>query len=170
MLKSSLNLSTTKLPDSIPPRIPENERSSPKMLMIFRVSPFGESGFLPPPVFFQSLAILLCSFLALLTIPRHFSFISITDLLHTPIAFTRSAISCQICILFLFVTLFENLLLMMWMFSSAASNIIAHSVALKSGLLALFCEGSKIFRHLCLQILRGGRRLARMYSPWQQIG
>ena len=80
---------------------------------------FGESGFLPPPVFFFSLLILLCSFLALLTIPRHFSFTSITDLLQIPREFTRSVICSQILILFLFVRVLENLLFMMSMFSSA---------------------------------------------------
>ena len=102
----------------------------------------GDQVFLPPPVFFFSFLMLLCSFLALLTILRHFSFTSITDLLQILREFTQSVICSQILILFLFVRVLENFMMkiLMSMFSSADSKVTVHSAAVKFGFLALFSD------------------------------
>ena len=118
--------------------IPEKDGSSPKRSIIFLVSPLGETGLLPPPVFCLFVAILECTFLAELTIPLHFSFISVTDLLQTPKEFTWSVISSHTLLLFLFVIAFVNLLFIIFMFSSATVKSNVHSAAVKFGFLARF--------------------------------
>ena len=121
--------------------MPLNEGLSSNNWIILTVIPFGESGFLPPPVLFLETAHLLCSFLAELTIPLHFSFTSATLLLHTPRAFTFEVISSQTRDLFLFDDVQENLLLIILRFSSASSKITAHSAGVKLGFLGrLACE------------------------------
>lgn len=108
----------------------------------FEVS-LGESGCFPPPVFLRETAHLLCSFLAELTMLLHFSFTSIASRLQTPRAFTLFVISSHTLLLFLFVKVDENVLLMTFKFSSAFSKITAHSAGVKFGFLARFAgEGS----------------------------
>ena len=118
--------------------IPEKDGSSPKRSIIFIVSPLGEMGLLPPPVFCLSVAILECTLLAELNIPLHFSFISVTDLLQTPKEFTWSVISSHTLFLFLFVIAFVNLLFIIFIFSSATVKSNVHSAAVKFGFLARF--------------------------------
>ena len=67
---------------------------------------------------------------------RHLSLTSITLLLQMPRAFTLFVISSHTLVLFLFVRVDVNLLLMMLIFSSASSNITAHSAGVKFGFLA----------------------------------
>lgn len=132
-----------RLPESMPPVIPEKDGSSPKISINFTVAPFSESGCLPPPVFFLATAHLLCSFFATLTIPRHFSFTSRVLLLQTLSAFTFSVISSHALFLFLFVRFEENLLLIISRCCSAASKSTVHSAAVKFGFHARFVgEGS----------------------------
>ena len=100
------------LPDSRPPRIPENEGSSPKISMIFFEELFGEAGFSPPPVFLCEAQNFENSFLAAPTIPRHFSLTSLTLHKQTPKEFTFAAISSHTFVLFLFVSVEVNLLLL----------------------------------------------------------
>ena len=132
--------------------MPLNKGSSSNNWIILTVVPFGESGFLPPPVLFRETAHLLCSFLAELTIPLHFSFTSATLLLHTPRAFTLEVISSQTRDLFLFDNVEENLLLIILRFSSASSKITAHSAGVKLGFLGRLAGEGSIFSAMLLSV------------------
>ena len=121
------------LPDSRPPWIPENEGSSPKISIIFFEEVFGEAGFSPPPVFLCEARNFENSFLAAPTIPRHFSLTSLTLRKQTPKEFTFAVISSHTFVLFLFVSVEVNLLLIISMFCSASSKITEHSAAVKFG-------------------------------------
>ena len=72
-------------------------------------------------------------FFAAPTIPRHFSFTSQTLRKQTPKEFTFAVISSHTFVLFLFVSVEVNLLLIISMFCSASSKITAHSAAVKFG-------------------------------------
>ena len=91
-----------------------NDGSSSNSSIIF--VPFGDSDCLPPPVFLREEAHLLCSFLAELPMARHSSLTSITLLLQMPRAFTLFVISSHTLVLFLFVRVDVNLLLMILIF------------------------------------------------------
>jgi len=84
-------------------------------------------------------------FLAVLTMPRHFSFTSMAVLLQTQSEFTRSVklISSQTFVLLWFDRVDENLLFITSRCCSAASNSKVHSAAVKFGFFARFGgEGS----------------------------
>ena len=132
--------------------MPLNEGPSSYNWIILTVVPFGESGFLPSRVLFRETAHLLCSFLAQLTIPFHFSFTSATLLLHTPRAFTFEVISSQTRDLFLFHNVEENLLLIILRFSSASSKITSHSAGVKLGFLGRLAGEGSIFSAMLLSV------------------
>ena len=121
------------LPDLRPPWIPENEGSSPKISIIFFEDVFGEAGFSPPPIFPCEARNFENSFLAAPTIPRHFSLTSLTLRKQTPKEFTFAVISSHTFVLFLFVSVEVNLLLIISMFCSASSKMTEHSAAVKFG-------------------------------------
>ena len=151
--------------------MPLNEGSSSNNWIILTVVPFGESGFLPPPVLFRETAHLLCSFLAELTIPLHFSFTSATLLLHTPRAFTLEVISSQTHDLFLFDNIEENLLLIVLRFSSASLKITAHSAGIKLGFLGRLTGEGSIFSAMLLSRNLSSRktRFITMATVWIAI-
>ena len=113
--------------------------------MIFLVALTGDAGFFPPPVCLWEAAYFVCSFFAVLTIPCHLSFTSATLLRHTPSEFTLAVMSSQTFVLFLFVNVEENLLLITERFCSAASQIKAHSAAVKFGLRLLLLFSAIVF-------------------------
>ena len=129
--------------------------------IILTVVPFGEPGFLPHPVLFREAADLLCSFLAELTIPVHFSFTSATLLLHTSRAFTLEVISSQTRDLFLFDNVKENLLLIILRFSSASSKITAHSAGVKLGFLGRLAGEGSIFSAMLLSVSHAQSKLTQ---------
>lgn len=108
----------------------------------FLVALTGDAGFFPPPVCLWEAPYFVCSFFAALTIPRHLSFTSATLRRHTPSEFTLAVISSQTFVLFLFVKAEENLFLITERFCSAASQIKAHSAAVKFGLRPRFLRVS----------------------------
>ena len=146
--------------------IPENDGSSPNISIILTVVPFGESGCLPPPVFFFSAAHLLCSFFAVLTMPRHFSFTSMAVLLQTPSEFTRSVISSQTFVLLWFVRVDENLLFITSRCCSATSNSKVHSAAVKFGFLARFVGEGSTFSAILLLFPKQHARAATVTQAW----
>ena len=75
----------------------------------------------------------MCSFFAILTMPHNLSFTSATLRKHTPREFTLAVMSSHTFVLFLLVNVVENLLLITARFCSAASQIKAHSAAVKFG-------------------------------------
>ena len=119
--------------DLRPPWISENEGSSLKSSIIFFEELFGEAGFSPPPVFLCEAPNLENSFLAAPTIPRHVFLTSRTLRKQKPKEFTFAVISSHTFVLFLFVSVEVNLLLIISMFCSASSKITAHSAAIKFG-------------------------------------
>ena len=79
----------------------------------------------------------MCSFFAILTIPRHLSLTSatLTSQAYTKRIYSGGDVFPYFCfVLFLLVNVVENLLLITARFCSAASQIKAHSAAVKFGL------------------------------------
>ena len=104
-----------------------------KSSILFFEELFWEAGFSPPPVFLWEAPNLENSFLAAPTIPHHFPLTSQTLGKQTPKEFTFAVISSHTFVLFLFISVEVNLLLIISMFCSASSKITAHSAAVKFG-------------------------------------
>ena len=80
-----------------------------------------------------------------LTIPLHFSFTSIADLLETPSALTLSVITSHTRLLSLLESVVGILFLIILIFSSTSSKTTVHSAGVNFGFLARFAGEEAIF-------------------------
>ena len=112
---------------------------------------FWGNGFSPSTVFLCEAPNLKNSFLAAPTIPWHFSLTSLTLSKRTPNEFIFAEISSHTFLLFLFVNVEVNLLLIISMFFSASLKITAHSAAVQFGFRFL------LFSAIVFNFARGSR-------------
>ena len=120
--------------------MPLKDGSVSRSSKILAVEAFGNLVF-----FLVVVHLLMCSFFAPLTIPLHFSFTSITDLLETPSAMTLSVITSHTRLLCFLESVAEILHLITLIFFSTSSKITVHSASVNFRFLVRFAGEEATF-------------------------